>query len=118
MTTEELGTLLIVYREGKTGPTLFELVRRADFDRLLQTIRAYEFVRQLRQMSDEDEAMDILRHAGLEPMPVRQPFTQPFVLTLYRVAHGQRLRVVRKVNIPAYDLVSADLIHTFTVPLP
>jgi hypothetical protein len=117
MTTEEIGTLLVAYREGKTGPTLFDLVRKADFDRLLQTIRAYEFVRQLRRMSDEDEAMNILRQAGLEPIPVRQPFTQPFVLTLYRVSRGQ-LKVRRRVRIPAYDLTGADLIHTFTVQLP
>ena len=117
MAVAEVGTLLLTYHKGRGPDRQFELVRRNDFVRLLRTIAAYDLVRQLRQMSDEDEAMGILRSAGLEPTQVRQPFQARFALTLYDMVPGQGARKSRTVQIRAYDLRSAELVNPLTVQL-
>ncbi len=112
-----VGTLSLIYLRGKSGPEELGLVRMDDFETLRRAIGAYRLVRQLRQMTeqeDSDAVWNILNSAGVSrPHGGLKPPTQ--VKTQLMLYRRNGITALRVVEIPAYDLYNANLVNTFSV---
>lgn len=116
-----MGSIKVTYREGVSGPTRYDGVRKADFERVEGASRAYRLTRALRQLLEGDEArreaLEIFRSAGINVSSLDTPPARREVqVTLYRIRPGNTGITVRQtVHLPAYDYIRVEFVDAVDV---
>ncbi len=113
-----VGTLMLAYVHGKSGPAELSFVRIEDFQRLQRAIDAYRIAQRLLEMSKTGDTSwcRIIYSAGMSLSTLRPPAPYQVKLTIYQYGEGQTgLRATSTVLINSFELEKASLINTVEV---
>lgn len=124
--TETVGRVVITYNSGRSGPNSIVTVRKADFDRLVNVIQAYQVIAsvrgELRSHPTEQvrsQARDLLGMAQSKTQPTpRKAFTLQTYTVKGRWPRMGRLCISQAVTLSPWLMRGANLVEQSQVLPP